>query len=59
MPEKVQVGRFTLKRKNFYNWRHDMELRVFVFKFIHNTDKNVIIRFAFFLKYGYNLNWSM
>lgn len=25
-----------------------MELRVFVFKFIHNTDKNVIILFAFF-----------
>lgn len=35
-----------------------MELRVFVFKFIHNTDKNVIFLYAFFfLKYGYNLKY--
>lgn len=48
LPEKVQVSRFTLKRENFYNWRQDMELRVSVLKFIHNTDKNVMILFAFF-----------
>lgn len=53
--EEVQVG--TLQRQ-LLQLKTGHRTSVFVFKFIHNTDKNVIILFAFFLKYGYNLKYA-
>lgn len=55
--EQVQVG--TLQRQ-LLQLKTGHRTSVFVFKFIHNTDKNVIILFAFFffLKYGYNLKYA-
>lgn len=37
-----------LAEEKLQQLKTDMELRGFVLKFIHNTDKNVIMLFAFF-----------